>query len=663
MNTHHIDVWLERLCQLIAVALSCAAAFYLAFDFAIPPRLVPVFQHVLFLAILIKPLVFDGVGFYRGLRRFVSIPDLYLVFLANLIGSVLFGAVAVFWLAPQLPLSILVIDAILCFLATALVRFSIRIWHEAFHKHSGKARTGILIYGAGAAGVELVREIHSNRCTRYSVKGFLDDDPLKRGAVILGVPVLGDGRDAVSLVQRLNRRRPAVEEIIIAMRSATGQQIREALANCRAARIPCKTVPGIDELLSGRILTAQVRNLSVHDLLGRQPVKLDDASVRERIHGRSVLVTGAAGSIGSELCRQVARFNPSCLVALDQAESDLFRIENELRDKHPALEIVAALGDIRNSDRLQEIIDRHRIERIFHAAAYKHVPMMESHVCEAVRNNILGTWNLVRAARHLNVGSVLMISSDKAVNPICVMGATKRVCERIIGAQRENSAAIRCASVRFGNVLGSNGSVVPIFQAQIAAGGPVKVTHPQARRYFMTISEAVSLTLQASSRSEGSEIFVLDMGDPIRIVDLAENMIRLAGMVPYEDIEIQFTGLRPGEKLMEQLNGKGEGLHPTDQEKMRVIREQPLSWDAIPDWIGELEELLASSREPDIITHIRRLVPEYVPGGMPQADTELSVPGRADLLPALLASRNGHGDGARRHERLNGSGLPIICER
>jgi FlaA1/EpsC-like NDP-sugar epimerase len=658
MNNRHIDVWLERICQLIAVALSLSAAFFLRFDLAIPVSLGPVFWRALLLAILIKPPVFDCVGFYRGLRRFVSIPDLYLVFLGNVIGSALFAAVALIWMGPKIPVAVLLIDAIVCFVATALVRFSVRICNEAFREHAGQERTGILIYGAGAAGAEMVREIHSNRCTRYWVRGFLDDDPLKQGAVILGVPVLGTGRDAVSIVQQFNRRRPVVEEIIVAMRSATGQQMREALANCRAARIPCKTVPGIDELLSGKILTAQVRNLSVQDLLGRQQIKLDEAPVRDRIRGRSVLVTGGAGSIGSELCRQVARLAPSCLVAFDQAESDLFQIENELREKFPGLEIVAALGDIRDSGRLPEIIERHRVESIFHAAAYKHVPMMESHVLEAVRNNILGTWNLVAAACDANVRSLLMISSDKAVNPVCVMGATKRACERIIGAGRTAHPATQCASVRFGNVLGSNGSVVPIFQAQIAAGGPIKVTHPQARRYFMTISEAVALTLQASAKSAGSEIFVLDMGEPIRIVDLAENMIRLAGLVPYEDIEIQFTGLRPGEKLIEELNGKGEGIHPTDQEKMQVIREQPLSWDVIPDWVEELEELLRSRREPDIIAHLRRLVPEYSPGERPQSDKELL---RGFVLSPLW-SRNGNGHGSHKTALSDSQGAPIACK-
>jgi FlaA1/EpsC-like NDP-sugar epimerase len=518
-----------------------------------------------------------------------------------------------FWIGPAMPRSVLIIDAILCFVATALVRFSVRIRNATFRERSAGEHTGILIYGAGTAGAELVREIHANRFSRYQVKGFLDDDPLKQGARIMGIPVLGTGRDAVSVVRHLNRRNPAVGEIVIAMPSATGAQMRESLANCRAARIPCKTVPGIDELLSGKVLYTQVRNPAVQDLLGRQQVRLDEAEVQASIAGRSVMVTGAAGSIGSELCRQVARFQPARLIAFDQAESDLFRIENELRDKFPELELVTALGNIRESDRLSEVMLRNGVDSIFHAAAYKHVPMMESHVLEAVRNNVLGTWNLVRAARNHNVRSLLMISSDKAVNPICVMGATKRVCERIVSARCPGNEQTRCVSVRFGNVLGSNGSVVPLFQEQIAAGGPIKVTHPEARRFFMTISEAVSLVVQASTRSQGSEIFVLDMGEPIRIVDLAENMIRLAGKVPYEEIDIQFTGLRPGEKLIEEIRGKSEGLIATSSEKMHVIREQPLVWERVDSWIGELKRLIAARREPEILSHLQELVPEFSP--------------------------------------------------
>ena len=670
MNNRHVSIWLERACQMVAVGLSLTAAFLLRFDFAIPDSLTGVLTQAVALAILVKLVVFDCVGFYRGLRRFVSIPDLYLVFLGNVVGGALFSIAVIFWIGPEVPPSILVIDALLCFLATALVRFSLRIWSEAFcRERPPRERTGILIYGAGASGADLVREIHSARLSRYFVEGFLDDDPLKQGAVILGVPVLGTGREAFAVVQRLNRQRPAVAEIIVAMPSATGPQMRETLANCHAARIPCKTLPGIDELLSGKFLTAQVRSLSVHDLLGRQTVKLDDRAVRSSIAGRSVLITGAAGSIGSELCRQVARFRPARLVAFDQAESDLFKIESELLEKHPNLELVTALGDIRETSRLADVIGRYSVESVFHAAAYKHVPMMESHVLEAVRNNILGTWNLVRIAHSQKVGRLLMISSDKAVNPVCVMGATKRVCERIVSAKREDHEPTKCASVRFGNVLGSNGSVVPIFQTQIAAGGPIKVTHPDARRYFMTISEAVSLTLQASTKCQGSEIFVLDMGEPIRIVDLAENMIRLAGMVPYEDIDIQFTGLRPGEKLMEEMNGASEVMWATDQEKMQVIRERPLSWDSIPVWIEELEDLLTARREAEIIAHIRTLVPEYNPGAKPVRDRdELQVTDGS----ALVRVSSGHAMGmnpdplsgmATPNSQRDGNGaMPTACQ-
>lgn len=612
-NHRKLDIWLERACHVAAVGLSLTAAFLLRFDLTLPTGVIPILKEAILIAILVKLPAFDLLGFYRGLRRFVGIPDLYQVFLGNVAGSVLFIAVSMIWIGPPMPRSVLLIDAVLCFIATALVRFSVRICEETFRDRSARERTGILIYGAGAMGAELVREIRSNRCTRYEVKGFLDDDPAKQHARILGIPVLGTGSHAAAIVRQLNRRKLVVGEIIIALPAATGPQMREALSHCRAARIPCKTVPGIDELLSGRILCAQVRNPSVQDLLGRQQVHLDDAHVQKSIDGRSILVTGAAGSIGSELCRQLARLSPACLVAFDQAESDLFRLENELRDKHPDLQLVTALGNIREMDRISEVLQQYQVESVFHAAAYKHVPMMESHIVEAVRNNVLGTWNLIRAARSQNVRGVLMISSDKAVNPICVMGATKRVCERIVSARCTDNAQTRCVSVRFGNVLGSNGSVVPIFQAQIGAGGPIRVTHPEARRYFMTIAEAVSLVLQASTRSDGSEIFVLDMGEPVRILDLAENMIRLAGKIPYEDIDIEFTGLRPGEKLIEQLNGDGERLMVMATGKMHVIRERPVAWEMIEQWITELKRLIAGRRETEIIAHLQALVPEFKP--------------------------------------------------
>ena len=659
-SDRHADVWIERAYHLSAVGLSVVGAFLLRFDFSIPTGLAPILLHVILISILAKLPIFDWVGFYRGLRRFASIPDLYIVLVGNIAGSALFTAVSIISIGPPLPRSVFLIDAVLCFLSTSLVRFSARIRNEAFlRERSRDARRGIIIYGAGAAGAELVHEIHSNRCTRYDVKGFLDDDPLKQGALIMGVPVLGSGRQASSVIRRLNRRQPIVDEIIIAMPSATGRQMREALANCRATRIQCKTVPGIEELLSGKVLTAQVRSLSVHDLLGRQPVKLDETPLQASIAGRSVLITGAAGSIGSELCRQVARFGPARLVAFDQAESDLFRLENELRENYPELELVPALGDIRDVQRLAEVFQKNKVESVYHAAAYKHVPMMESHVLEAVRNNILGTWNLVSTAHRENIRSLLMISSDKAVNPICVMGATKRVCERIVSARRRDSRETKAASVRFGNVLGSNGSVVPIFQAQIAAGGPVKVTHPNARRYFMTISEAVLLALQASTRNQGSAIFVLDMGEPVRIVDLAETMIRIAGKVPYEDVDIEFTGLRPGEKLLEEINSNPSDLLATYMEKIQIIREDPEDWDKISSWIVELEVLLGARQEPEIIQHIQRLVPEYNPASK---CTRQALEGKlaAGASPATRVPTTSYGSGKHEKTVRNGKIRPVV---
>lgn len=603
---------------LAVVSISVLAAFLLRFDFSIPSETTLVLRQSIWIAVFVKLSAFNLVGSQRGLRQFASIPDLYRLFLSNLTASTLFVVASRVWIGPVMPRSVWVIDGLLCFLGTALVHFSHRIWNEAVvRERSDQKRKGILIYGAGAAGTELLREIRSSRSTGYEVRGFLDDDLNKRRAMIMGVPVLGSGREAMSVVERLNRRKPEIGEIIIAMPSATGPQMREAHANCRTAKVPCKTIPGLGELLNGKVLSAQVRNLSVTDLLGRQPVKLDEAPIRSSIAGRSVLVTGAAGSIGSELCRQVARFGPGRLIAFDQAESDLFKIESELREKYRDLELVAAVGDICDPERLAEVLARYSVDSVFHAAAYKHVPMMESHPLEAARNNICGTWHLLCAARRQGVRSFLMISSDKAVNPTNVMGATKRVCERIVSARPAGSASreMKCVSVRFGNVLGSNGSVVPIFQSQIEAGGPVRVTHPEMRRYFMTTAEAVALVLQASTMGKGSEVFVLDMGEPVRIADLAANMIRLAGLIPGEDIEIHFTGVRPGEKLFEEINGQDESMLPTFHEKIKIFQEPPIRQETITAWIEGLVELLAARRDEHVIKHIAELIPEYQPSG------------------------------------------------
>jgi len=442
--------------------------------------------------------------------------------------------------------------------------------------------------------------------------GFIDDNPLLRSASIMNVRVLGTGRDIARIVERYRNRGANIDEVIIAMPSASGLQMREAHASCRAAGITCRTIPGFKDLLTGKYLSAQIRSISIEDLLGREQIRLEESRIQESIAAKSIMVTGAAGSIGSELCRQAASFIPGKLVLFDQAESELFKMDQELRQKYPGIDIVPVVGDIRDYRTVDDVVRTHAIDCIYHAAAYKHVPMMEAHVVEAVRNNIVGTWNIVRVAQRHRVSNFLMISSDKAVNPTSVMGVTKRIAELIVSAASNGEDnRTKFVSVRFGNVLGSNGSVVPTFQSQIAAGGPVTVTHPDMRRYFMSIREAVLLVLQASTMGKGSEIFVLDMGEPIRVLDLAYNMIQLAGLTPDEDIEVRITGLRPGEKLFEEIALDGENMMPTYHEKIRIFSGTVVESDFLSTWMDQLQ-LLISRRDTDrILGHIEALVPEY----------------------------------------------------
>ncbi|MFN7933201.1 MAG: nucleoside-diphosphate sugar epimerase/dehydratase [Bryobacteraceae bacterium] len=607
----------NRIAYLVSIVVSLIGAFLLRFDFSIPADAAAHLKTALLIAIPAKLAVFHLDGLHRTWNRFTGACDLMNVVLINVVASVV-SSTAIFAVAGrEFPRSIYLIDFIVCCSLTVFFMLAMQ-----YHFHStrrpaplAKPRKSILIYGAGAAGNMLLREILENPGLGYDVQGFLDDDPVKTGSVLSGVKVLGAGREAVHIVERSKRRGHPIDEIIVVLPSASGCQMREALANCRAAGVACRTLPGIGELLENRVLSAQIRNFSVNDLLGRQPVHLDEARVQAEVAGRSVLITGAGGSIGSELCRQLARFEPCRLVAFDQAESELFRIDLELREKFPQLPVFAELGDIKDFARLVEVCRVHSVDSVYHAAAYKHVPMLENHITEAVRNNILGTWNLLQAARRCGVSNFVMISTDKAVNPASVMGATKRVCEILVSAPTppQEGWRTRTMAVRFGNVLGSNGSVVPIFQAQIAAGGPVKVTHPEMRRYFMTIPEAVMLVLQAATMAKGSEIFVLDMGEPVRIIDLAQNMLRLAGLSPGEDIEIQFTGLRPGEKLFEELNLQDERILPTYHSKIKIFQTTPLSWPAVESAIRDFQMLSAQRDAGQLLERIAALVSEFRP--------------------------------------------------
>jgi len=635
-----LRVAVVTLVHLQIISVSLVLAYWLRVDFTVSDLDMLFISTALALAIPIKMAVFFAGRLHAGWWRYAGLSDLVRVFIVNVVASVLATAAIVWQGGAELPRSVYGIDFLLCFLLCAGARFSVRLYHETLKAELTPKGKSVLIYGAGSAGRTLLREIRNNRSLGYQVVGFVDDNPDLRSSRIMDVPIICAGRNLAELIDRRRSERHPIEEIIIAMPSASGRQMREAHANCRAAGVSCKTVPGVGDLLKGNYLSAQIRSISVEDLLGREQVRLEEDRIQETIVDRSILVTGGAGSIGSELCRQIMRCRPERLVILDQSESALFAIDQELRRLHPDLEIIPVVADIRDYSSVEHVIRTHSISSVYHAAAYKHVPMMEMHVAEAVRNNVFGTWNLVRAARLCGVSDFLMISSDKAVNPTSVMGATKRIAELIVACQSKGEDTdTHFVSVRFGNVLGSNGSVVPTFQAQIAAGGPVLVTHAEITRYFMSIREAVSLVLQASTMGKRSEIFVLDMGEPVRILDLAHNMIRLAGLVPNEDIEVRITGLRPGEKLYEEVMLDDEHVMPTHHEKIRIFSGSGPGQDVLTDSLNQLHVLLEVGDSDGIVRHLTAVVPEYRPARLEHPREETRV------VPSRKVSRKTTGGG------------------
>jgi len=432
MNHDHLRKFADYVLDAVLVVVSLVLAFWLRFDFSIPASEALLLMPALFIALLAKMPMIHLAGWHRGLRRYAGLPDLVRIGIGSAGGSALFVGGVLFSIGVRFPRAVFVADAVLCFCALTLAQFSVRLYNEIIHKRDLPRRKRVLIYGAGVAGVTMLREICATPRSGYEVVGFLDDAPQKNGAVILGVPVRGPGENTAMVVEQLRRRRTPVDEIVIAMPAASSGQRKDALAKCSACGIPCRTIPGLEQLLEGKVLFTQLRDISLADLLGRPAIQPNEAPIRPSITQRNLLVTGAAGSIGSELCHQVARFDPYLLVVFDHGESGLFKIDAELRQRFPGLPLITVLGDIRDPDRLDRVIRGYEIESIFHAAAYKHVPMAESHPLEAVQNNILGTWNLLSAARRHSVPNFLMISTDKAVYPSSVMGATKRVCELLV---------------------------------------------------------------------------------------------------------------------------------------------------------------------------------------------------------------------------------------
>jgi FlaA1/EpsC-like NDP-sugar epimerase len=503
--------------------------------------------------------------------------------------------------------SLCFLDFLICLQVTTGLRVVARIARELTACSIGRGvRKRILIYGAGAGGVMLLRELRANSVSTHEVCGFIDDDHRKQGMLIDRVAILGSGQDLAEQTRRKN-----VAEILIAIPSARGPQMAQILQHCHAAGAPCKTMPGLAEFVVSARAAAQIRDVAVEDLLGRNPVHLDEETIRHKLEGRTILVTGAGGSIGSELCLQIARFRPQTVVGLDIAESALFNIQQELIRLFPELHFCPEIGSIRNNQRIYEVFRKYKPSTVYHAAAYKHVPLMEEHPFEAVENNVFGTWQIATMAGRFRVEHFVMISSDKAVRPTSIMGATKRTAELIIYAIQNGGT--KYMSVRFGNVLGSNGSVIPTFKKQIAVGGPVIVTHPEMRRYFMTIPEATQLVLQASTMGSGGEIFELEMGEQVKIADLAKNLILLSGLRPGEDVKITFTRPRPGEKLYEELSSHDEHTIPTYHEKIKILMGNGIPNQFLTN-LRTLKQSCESRNICNLVMKLKEIVPEYNPG-------------------------------------------------
>jgi FlaA1/EpsC-like NDP-sugar epimerase len=594
--------------QLGIFALSVFAAFLLRFDFSVPREQYHHLATALMVLVVVKVIVFRIAKLDRGLWRYVSVIDLVRVGVGNLIASSIACAVILAISSPGFPRSLYAIDFLLCLLATGGLRFTVRLIQEATSRtliREANVRNA-LIYGAGESGTVLLREIRNNPKLPYKVVGFVDDEREKHDLRVAGIKVLGNGNDLKFLVKRYG-----IEIILIAIPSASGVEMTRILQMCHTAGIECKTVPGLGEIIENHGLAGQIREVAVEDLLGRNPIRLEENQIRASIKGKVILVTGAAGSIGSEICRQIAQFEPAGIVGFDNAESPLFDIDQEMRQAFPTISFYAEIGSIQNRARLDEVFRLYQPVVVYHAAAYKHVPLMESHVFEAIENNVLGTYNVAVAAAEHGVEDMVMISSDKAVRPTNVMGATKRVAELILLALQNGRT--KYVAVRFGNVLGSNGSVIPIFKKQIASGGPVTVTHPDMRRFFMTIPEACQLVLQASAIGEGGQICVLDMGHPVKIVDLARNLILLSGLKPDKDIKIEFSGMRPGEKLYEELSTLLEDTIPTEHEKIRVFVGNGMPEDDMVTWLDELRRICEVRDAGRLVVALKEIVQDYSP--------------------------------------------------
>ena len=588
--------------DIAAAAAAWLIAFWLRFNLEVPPPYDTLMLESLLWVVPLQAAIFWRFGLYRGIWRYASIPDLQRIVLAVAVAALALPAL-ILMLQIAIPRSVLIFDPVLLVMIMGGSRFAYRAWKEqSFGAITQAQREPVIVIGADEAAVTLLKELARN--AQWRVAAVFDDDAAKIGRQLQGVSILGAVGDLPKHVQRLG-----AQHAIIAMPAASHNARRRAVKICSDAGLKVMTVPAYDDLVSGKVTVSQIRHVELDDLLGRDPVVLDTAGLKEWINGRVIMVTGAGGSIGAELCRQIARFDPGQLVLFELSEFALYNVEQELLQKHAAIPLVCAIGDVKDRARVEQVMRAHKPSVVFHAAAYKHVPLMETgNAWQAVLNNVAGTHVVACSAADHGVKKFVLISTDKVINPTSVMGASKRLAEMVCQALQQ-PAATSFVMVRFGNVLGSTGSVIPKFREQIAAGGPVTVTHPEIRRYFMSIPEAAQLVLQAGLMGNGGEIFVLDMGEPVLIADLARDLIRLSGFSESE-IKIVYTGLRPGEKLYEELLAADENSLRTPHPKLRIAKARQVNGA----WLGQLLEWLGqqgSQSDAEVRGDLARRVPEY----------------------------------------------------
>ena len=607
-------VTLIVLMDILATIASFFFGLWMRFDFVfadIPTLFLENFGHYIVLWCGITVTVFFLFRLYNSIWVFVSTPEVFRILGAYIVLGIV-GVAGFHFYGVVLPRGSCLIGFVLSFCCTVGIRFSYRLIRTAQIKFAHLTHVSglknIMIIGAGDAGRAIANEFVNSEYVRDHVACVIDDNPAKLHKQLCGVPIVGDRRAIPEMVTQYH-----IDKIIFAIPSCSARSRKEILDICTTTGCEVQMLPGIYQMVNGEVSVSKLRKVDPQDLLGREPIRVNIDEIISYISGKVVLVTGGGGSIGSELCRQIARANPKQLIIFDIYENNAYEIQMELKRTHPELNLKVLIGSVRNTSRVEQVMQTYRPELIFHAAAHKHVPLMEDSPNEAIKNNVLGTYKLAKAAAEYGVKRFVLISTDKAVNPTNIMGASKRLCEMVVQMMNRQSDT-EFVAVRFGNVLGSNGSVIPLFKKQIEAGGPVTVTHPDIIRYFMTIPEAVSLVLQAGAYAKGGEIFVLDMGEPVKIDTMARNMIRLSGYEPDVDIQIQYTGLRPGEKLYEELLMKEEGLLETANQQIRIGKPIEMDDDLFKGQLARLDEACREETD-DMKKIVSEIIPTYVPGG------------------------------------------------